>query len=207
MSRTVSDSKAEGVTSTALGPIRWMSPEAIRLHYSEKSDVWAFGVTCWECLTGDQPFNDLDLHQLAIRVREENFSLASYIPADCPKYLRKLLLKCWSADPKDRPTFSEIVEILSEVVAKEEKRSKRKMKKEELASEKGEAAEDEEEAEESDEPQLLRKKPPKGKNKGNAEEGSEGNVYSAFPDDEEAAASPKKSKKKADKVLPSSDEE
>ena len=33
-------------------PIRYLAPESLQRHrYSEHSDVWAFGVTCWELLT------------------------------------------------------------------------------------------------------------------------------------------------------------
>lgn len=36
-------------------PFRWMPPEALRKRrFSEKSDVWAFGVTAWELLTGGE---------------------------------------------------------------------------------------------------------------------------------------------------------
>ena len=39
-------------------PIRYMAPEALRRSkFSEKSDVWAFGVTAWELLSGgDNPY-------------------------------------------------------------------------------------------------------------------------------------------------------
>ena len=39
-------------------PFRWMPPEALKKRrFSEKSDVWAFGVTAWELLTdGEVPF-------------------------------------------------------------------------------------------------------------------------------------------------------
>ena len=39
-------------------PTRWLAPEAIRKgRYSEKSDVWAFGVLCWEVATNiDIPY-------------------------------------------------------------------------------------------------------------------------------------------------------
>ena len=33
-------------------PLKWMAPESIeRSMYSEKSDVWSFGITIWEVMT------------------------------------------------------------------------------------------------------------------------------------------------------------
>ena len=32
-------------------PIRWMASECFSGKFSEKSDVWAFGVTLWELFT------------------------------------------------------------------------------------------------------------------------------------------------------------
>ena len=42
-------------------PTRWLAPEAIRKgRYSEKSDVWAFGVLCWEVATNiDIPYFEI----------------------------------------------------------------------------------------------------------------------------------------------------
>ena len=43
-------------------PIRWMAPESIfSNYYSYKSDVWAFGVTCWEIFSlGNFPYGNLN---------------------------------------------------------------------------------------------------------------------------------------------------
>jgi serine/threonine protein kinase len=49
-----------------------MSPEAIGKNvYSEKSDVWAFGVTVWEILSkGKQPHANVQLIDLAVQIRD-----------------------------------------------------------------------------------------------------------------------------------------
>jgi FMS-like tyrosine kinase 1 len=41
-------------------PIRWSPPEVLtRYEWSEKSDVWSFGVTVWEIFScGGEPFPD-----------------------------------------------------------------------------------------------------------------------------------------------------
>jgi hypothetical protein len=47
-SRVVGDDEKQGKTNATVGPIKWMPPESLRDRtYSEKSDVWAFGVTMY----------------------------------------------------------------------------------------------------------------------------------------------------------------
>lgn len=50
MSRNTVNSDYYSASSGAV-PIRWTAPEAVKkAQYSTSSDVWSFGVTCWEVI-------------------------------------------------------------------------------------------------------------------------------------------------------------
>ena len=51
------DVESGGETGSALGPLKWMAPEAlVQKKYSTKSDVWSFGVTVVEILSQEEPY-------------------------------------------------------------------------------------------------------------------------------------------------------
>ena len=85
--------------------MRWLAIEAIETAiFSEKSDVWAFGVLIWEVLSyGELPFQevtnmDMQRHVLGGgRLKE---------PAKCPSDLFKVAQLCWKIPAADRPNFS-----------------------------------------------------------------------------------------------------
>ena len=93
-------------------PFRWMSPEALqRRRFSEKSDVWAFGVTAWELLTGGQiPFAFIASNE-AVAERVCGGERLTR-PGECPDDLWALLLRMWAERPADRPTFAEVADAL-----------------------------------------------------------------------------------------------
>jgi eukaryotic-like serine/threonine-protein kinase len=141
--RELSDGKDGGKTKTEVGPIRWMSPEALLgKDYSEKSDVWAFGCTIIEMIIADVPFYDLSLVDTALRVRDKKVTPLQYhkktidsLPVD--EYIVALLRKLFPYDPRERPTFAEIVAFLEEnapddVLKAEERRQKRRQKREKI---------------------------------------------------------------------------
>jgi protein tyrosine kinase 6 len=50
MSRILKENMAQ--TYTRFGPVRWMAPESLSTgHYSQKSDVWSFGIVGKQLLT------------------------------------------------------------------------------------------------------------------------------------------------------------
>ncbi|XP_015714246.1 proto-oncogene tyrosine-protein kinase ROS isoform X2 [Coturnix japonica] len=95
-------------------PVRWMAPESlIDGVFTNRSDVWAFGVLVWETLTlGQQPYPGLSNIEVLHHVRSGG-RLES--PNNCPDDIRDLMTRCWAQDPHNRPTFFHIQHKLQEI--------------------------------------------------------------------------------------------
>lgn len=104
--------------------IKWTSPEAIKHKiFTPASDVWSFGVLCWEVMTyGDRPFWDMPNDEviksvsMGLRLPCPQVSFKSLKPQlkpeliyqGCPQVVHELMLKCWAEEPGRRPNFGHI---------------------------------------------------------------------------------------------------
>lgn len=77
-------------------------------HVSEKVDVFSFAVLLWEALTGQIPWDGLQVMQVIYRVAIQRQRLQ--IPEDAPPWLQDLISRCWRPEPDQRPPFTEIVQ-------------------------------------------------------------------------------------------------
>ncbi|XP_063951496.1 mitogen-activated protein kinase kinase kinase 13-like [Lytechinus pictus] len=90
------------------GTVAWMAPEVIRNEpCSEKVDVWSFGVVLWELLTGEMPYKDVDSSAIIWGVGSNSLQLP--IPSTCPDGFKLLMMQCWSAKTRNRPSFRQIL--------------------------------------------------------------------------------------------------
>ncbi|KFM70272.1 Insulin receptor, partial [Stegodyphus mimosarum] len=99
-------------------PIRWMAPESLKDGiFDSHTDVWSFGIVLWEMATmASQPYQGLSNEEVLKFVVGGNIMEK---PEDCPEKLYTLMLMCWHRNPKARPTFIEIIEmLLPEVTSK-----------------------------------------------------------------------------------------
>ena len=90
--------------------------------FTSKSDVWSFAVTLWEILTlaRRRPFDRLSDDEVLANCRRQHAaatavqgspSAASMTldqPNNCPPEIYDLMLECWRADARRRPTFHEM---------------------------------------------------------------------------------------------------
>ena len=88
-----------------VGTACWLAPEVITHARSSKlSDVYGFGIILWELATREEVYQGLESTQIIARVANDN--LRPRPPPHCP--WKDLMVKCWTENPKDRPSFEEI---------------------------------------------------------------------------------------------------
>eukprot|EP00727_Mastigamoeba_balamuthi_P011180 m51a1_g6685 putative serine threonine kinase (1863) ;mRNA; f:9-31210 len=101
-------------TMTVCGTVAWMSPEILEKgHFSEKSDVYAFGMVMYEIMTRHNPFNDVPVMSLvSLIINGERPPVPDNRKGYTANYVATMK-QTWQHLPDDRPTFNEIGSALS----------------------------------------------------------------------------------------------
>jgi serine/threonine protein kinase len=115
---TLTTSRRKG-SDVSLGTLYWRSPETILYQsYTEKSDVWSFGVIMLDCLIGRYYFqnaeNESDLMQLISRVIDRSIQIPFHLLQEHnskdAKEFEKLIYKILVMNPLERPSFQDILQ-------------------------------------------------------------------------------------------------
>lgn len=86
-----------------LGTAAYMSPEQARgLELDKRTDIWAFGCVLYEVLTGQRAFegNTASDTLAAVIAKQPDWNP---LPKATPGHIRRLLARCLSKDPDNRP--------------------------------------------------------------------------------------------------------
>ncbi|XP_071395126.1 vascular endothelial growth factor receptor 2 [Centroberyx affinis] len=97
-------------------PLKWMAPETIfdRV-YTTQSDVWSFGVLLWEIFSlGASPYPGVCIDESFCRRLKEGTRMRA--PDYATTEIYQTMLDCWLDRPTDRPTFTELVEHLGNLL-------------------------------------------------------------------------------------------
>ncbi|XP_075253069.1 tyrosine-protein kinase CSK-like isoform X2 [Convolutriloba macropyga] len=92
-------------------PIKWSAPEAVNeKKYTNKSDVWSYGVFLWELFSyGRVPYPSMQKDEVVKHVMR---GYRMQCPPDCPEEIYKMMLKCWTIEVNDRPSFRTLKETV-----------------------------------------------------------------------------------------------
>lgn len=83
------------VTSSAMGSVHYVSPEQARGGYcDEKSDIYSVGITMYEMVTGEVPFDGESTVAIAMKHLQEKITPPSELVPDMSYALEDIILKC-----------------------------------------------------------------------------------------------------------------
>ncbi|KAH7469329.1 putative serine/threonine-protein kinase/receptor R818 [Phytophthora ramorum] len=115
--KTRSSAKIPVVEMTGLvGTTRWMAPEVMRGEriYTSKVDIYSLALILWELIEGKLPFENTRWNH-----EVEDFVLKGVRPnirSDlCPLRWKLLIVTCWQADPRERPTIQQVINSLQRI--------------------------------------------------------------------------------------------
>ncbi|KAF2349649.1 Serine-threonine/tyrosine-protein kinase catalytic domain [Trinorchestia longiramus] len=96
------------------GSAAWMAPEVFETkRYSEKCDVYSWGIILWEVLTRRVPF--LELGQAYRIMWAVHTKRRPPLIVGCPKLLENLMKRCWDHAANKRPSMEEVVATVPQI--------------------------------------------------------------------------------------------
>jgi eukaryotic-like serine/threonine-protein kinase len=106
-----------GITATdaVLGSPGYMSPEQIRSakHVDQRADIWGLGVSLYELLTGQPPFDGASVAAVSVQIVLETPKLTHELRPDIPEGLSRVVERCLEKDPAKRyPNMAELAAAL-----------------------------------------------------------------------------------------------
>ncbi|KAG0600483.1 hypothetical protein M758_11G037900 [Ceratodon purpureus] len=75
--------------------------------FTEKSDVYSYGMSCYEVLIGKIPLEGVPCNKYDEVIVHKKRPV---LPSDTPVWIQSMLKRCWHHDPSQRPSFEEIVD-------------------------------------------------------------------------------------------------
>ena len=107
--------RATTMRTKGVGTPLWMAPEVLAgRKYGPSADVYSYGIVMWEIAARCEPWNEVQgkfLMDALLRLITAEQRPA--VESGWPEGYVALMRKCWATDPHNRPTFYQIVSLLS----------------------------------------------------------------------------------------------
>jgi serine/threonine protein kinase len=101
-------------TMAVMGTVAYMSPEQARgEEVDHRTDIWSFGATLYEMLTGQKPFGQKHDQALLYSILNDTTEAVSRIRPEIPNYLDRVIQKALEKDRSRR--YQDMVELLKDL--------------------------------------------------------------------------------------------
>lgn len=105
---------SQTIGATAVGSVHYISPEQARGGYSdERSDIYSLGVTMYEMVTGQVPFDGDNTVTIALSHLEDQMVPPSRLNPAVPPSLERIIMKCTEKKPERR--YSSAMELIADL--------------------------------------------------------------------------------------------
>jgi len=102
------------INSSAMGSVHYISPEQARGGYSdERSDIYSFGITLYEMLTGKVPFDGDSTVAVAVQHIQDEIAPPSQVTDGIPISADKIFMKC--TQKKTERRYQNVTELISDL--------------------------------------------------------------------------------------------
>lgn len=102
------------INSSAMGSVHYISPEQARGGYSdERSDIYSFGITLFEMLTGTVPFDGDSTVSVAVQHIQDDIPMPSSVADGIPVSIDKIVLKC--TQKKTERRYQDASELIADL--------------------------------------------------------------------------------------------
>lgn len=103
------------INSSAMGSVHYISPEQARGGYSdERSDIYSFGITLFEMLTGKVPFDGDTTVSVALQhIQDEIPAPSELVTDEIPVGVDKIVLKC--TQKKTEMRYQAVSELITDL--------------------------------------------------------------------------------------------
>ncbi len=91
------------ISTNMMGSVHYTSPEQARGGFSDaKSDIYSLGISMYEMITGELPFDGDSTVSIALKHLQDDMPLPSEVIPDIPYSLERIIMKCTQKSPDRR---------------------------------------------------------------------------------------------------------